>query len=81
VDNPTKHDITLKGRTILRHLQQVKSVTPLEVKLKEESLASIRVVESPTADLPESCANGGSDMSYEEQPCSYIDTGELNSVS
>ena len=37
VDNPTKHDITLKGRTILGHLQQVKSVTPLEVKLKEES--------------------------------------------
>ena len=35
VDNPTKHDITLKGRTILGHLQQVKSVTPLEVKLKE----------------------------------------------
>ena len=25
VDNPTKHDITLKGRTMLGHLQQVKS--------------------------------------------------------
>ena len=25
VDNPTKHDITLKGRTILGHLQQVVS--------------------------------------------------------
>ena len=36
VDNPTKHDITLKGRTILGHLQQVKSVTLLEVKLKKK---------------------------------------------
>ena len=80
VDNPTKHDITLKGRTILGHLQQVKSVTPLEVKLKDESSSSIHVVESPTADMPEPCADGGSDISYEEQPGSYIpdiDTGEL----
>ena len=80
VDNPTKHDITLKGRTILGHLQQVKSVTPLEVKLKEESSPSIHVVESPTADMPEPCANVGSDMTYEEQSCSYIpdiDIGEL----
>jgi len=80
VDNPTKHDITLKGRTILGHLQQVKSVTPLEEKLKEESLPSIHVVESPTADIPEPCADGDSDITYEEQPCSYIpdiETGEL----
>ena len=80
VNNPTKHDITLKGRTILGHLQQVKSVTPLEVKLKEESSPSIHVVESPTADMPEPCANVGSDMTYEEQSCSYIpdiDTREL----
>ena len=80
VDNPTKHDITLKGRTILGHLQQVKSVTPLEVKLKDESSSSIHVVESPTADMPEPCADGGSDISYEEQRCSYIpviDTEEL----
>jgi len=76
VDNPTKHDITLKGRTILGHLQQVKSVTPLEVNLKEESSPSIHVVESPTADMPEPCAN----EEHEEQSCSYIpdtDTGEL----
>ena len=80
VDNPTKHDITLKGRTILGHLQQVKSVTPLEVKLKEKSSPSIHVVKSPTADMPEPRANRGSDMTYEEQPCGYIpviDTGEL----
>lgn len=57
VDNPTKHDITLKGRTILGHLQQVMSVTSLEVKLKEESSPSIHVVESTTADMPEPCAN------------------------
>ena len=80
VDNLTKHDITLKGRTILGHLQQVKSFTPLEVKLKDESSSSIHVVESPAADMPEPCADGGSDISYEEQPGSYIpdiDTGEL----
>jgi len=76
VDNPTKHDITLKGRTILGHLQQVKSVTSLEVKLKEESSSSIHVVESPTADMPEPCAN----EEHEEKSWSYspdIDTGEL----
>jgi len=80
VDNPTKHDITLKERTILEHLQQVKSVTPLEVKLKEESSPSIHVVESQIADMPEPCADRGRDMNYEQQPCSYIpdiDTGEL----
>jgi len=35
---------------------------------------------SPTADMPEQCADGSSDMTREEQPCSYIpdiDTGEL----
>ena len=29
VDNPSKHDVVLKGRTVLGRLQQVKSVTPL----------------------------------------------------
>jgi len=80
VDNPIKHDITLKGRTFLGHLQQVKSVTPLDAKLKEESSPCIHVVEYPTSDMPEPCVDGGSDMSYEEQPCSYIpdvDIGEL----
>ena len=50
------------------------------MKLKEESSPSIHVVESPTADMPEPRANGGSDMTCEEQPCGYIpdiDTGEL----
>lgn len=80
VDNPTKHDITLKGRTILGHLQQVKSVTPLEVKLKEEKSPSIHVEESPNVDMPEQCVNEGSNMTCEEQPCSYIpdiDTKDL----
>ena len=53
VDNPTKHDITFKGRTILGHLQQVKSVSPLELKLKEENSAGIHVEESPNVDMPE----------------------------
>ena len=34
VCNTTNHDIHLKGRTVLGHLQLVKSVTPLEVKLR-----------------------------------------------
>jgi len=42
--------------------EQVKSVAPLEVKLKEVSSPSIHVVESPTADMPEPCADGGSDL-------------------
>ena len=37
VCNTTNHDICLKGRTVLGHLQLVKSVTPLEVKLKENN--------------------------------------------
>ena len=80
VDNPTKHDITLKGRTILGRLQQVKSVTPLEVKLKEDNSPSIHVEESPSVDMPEPFANEGSYTTCEEQPCSYIpdiDTEDL----
>ena len=80
VDNPTKHDITLKGRTILGLLQQVKSVTPLEVKLKEENSPSIHVEESSNVDMPEQCANEGSNTTCEEQQCSYIpdiDTEDL----
>ena len=80
VDNPTKHDITLKGRTMLGHLQQVKSVTPLEVKLKEENSPSIHVEESPSVNMPEPSANEGSYTTGEEQPCSYIpdiDTEDL----
>jgi len=53
VDNPTKHDITLKGRTILGRLQQVKSVTPLEVKLKEESSPSTHIPDIDTGELTE----------------------------
>ena len=37
VCNTTSHDIRLKGRTVLGHLQLVKLVTPLEVKLKENT--------------------------------------------
>ena len=80
VDNPTKHVITLKGRTMLGHLQQVKSVTPLEVKLKEENSPSIHVEESLSVNMPELSANEGSYTTCEEQPCSYIpdiDTEDL----
>jgi len=59
MDNPTKHEITLKPRTILGHLQQVKSLTPLEEKFKEENSPSIHVEESPNVDMPEQCANEG----------------------
>ena len=72
VDNPTKHDITSRGRTILGHLQQVKSVTPLEVNLKEDNSPSIHVEESPSVDMPEPFANEGSYTTCKEQPCSYI---------
>ena len=80
VDNPTKHDITLKGRAILGHPQQVKSVTPLEVKLKEENSPNVHVQESPNVDMPEQCVNECSNTTCEEQPCSYIpdtDTEDL----
>ena len=80
VYNQTKHDITLRGRTILGHLQQVKSVSPLEVKLREENSPSIHVEESPNVDMPEQCANEGSNNTCEEQPSSYIpniDTEDL----
>ena len=36
VTNTTQHDIVLPSRVILGHLQLVRSVTPLEVKLKED---------------------------------------------
>ena len=72
MENPTKHDITLKGRTAPGHLQHVKSVTPLEVKLKEANSSSGHVAESPNADKQEQCTDRGGDNNYEEQPCSYI---------
>ena len=65
---------------MLGHLQQVKSVTPLEVKLKEENSPSIHVEESPSVNMPEPSANEGSYTTCEEQPCSYIpdiDTEDL----
>lgn len=34
IRNTTKHDISLKGRTVLGRLQLIQSVTPVEVKLK-----------------------------------------------
>ena len=91
MDNPTKHHITLKGRTVLEHLQQVKSLSPPEVKLKETLPPSIN--ESPKADIQGQCTGEGSDQSCQEQPrvaeefkskeepCSYIphvDTEELS---
>ena len=65
---------------MLGHLQQVKSVTPLEVKLKEENSPSIHVEESPSVNMPEPCANEGNYTTCEDQPCSYIpdiDTEDL----
>lgn len=40
VDNPTNHDVIVKGRTVLGRLQLVRSVTPVPVKLKEQSTVS-----------------------------------------
>ncbi len=34
ITNQTNHDIILPGRTVIWHLQLVRSVTPIEVKLK-----------------------------------------------
>ena len=34
VTNETEHDITLPGRTVLGYLQAIRSITPVEVKLK-----------------------------------------------
>jgi hypothetical protein len=38
VTNTTQHDIVLPGRLVLGNLQLVRSLTPLEVKLKKEEL-------------------------------------------
>lgn len=40
VINDTNHDITLKGRTILGHLELITSVTPVEVQFKQEPQVS-----------------------------------------
>ena len=63
VDNPSKHDVVLKGWTVLGRLQQVKSVTPLEVKLKETPV--------PTADGPAKV-----DVSSESRSSSNCCTGK-----
>ncbi|XP_048580823.1 uncharacterized protein LOC116616199 isoform X2 [Nematostella vectensis] len=44
VSNATKHDITLRGGTILGSLNLIRSVTPAEVKLSEMNLSDSRGV-------------------------------------
>ena len=46
VKNVTDHKIVLPGRTALGHLQQVKSVTPIEVKKKQEKSVSEEIQEN-----------------------------------
>lgn len=48
VTNQTNHDITLHGRTVLGQLQLVRSVTPLEVKLKEPEKSDLADEHPPT---------------------------------
>ena len=60
VNNPTRRDITLRGRAVLGYLQQVKSVTPLEVKLKGSS--SSTTVNSGEANIQEQRVN---EVSYD----------------
>ena len=58
----------------------MKSVTSLEANLKEKNAPSIHVEESPNVDMPEQCANEGSNMTCKQQPCRYIpdiDTEDL----
>ena len=60
VNNPTRRDITLRGRAVLGYLQQVKSVTPLDVKLKGSS--SSTTVNSGEANIQEQRVN---EVSYD----------------
>ena len=46
VKNVTDHKIVLPGRTALGHLQQVKSVTPMEVQKKQEKSVSEEIQEN-----------------------------------
>ena len=46
VKNVTDHKIVLPGRTTLGHLQQVKSVTPMEVQKKQEKSVSEEIQEN-----------------------------------
>ena len=89
VDNPSKHDVVLKGRTVLGRPQQVKSITPLEVKLNETHV--------PTADGPsrvdissesESSSNCCTEQRKEEEdfeikkpPCSHIPSVDSEQLS
>ena len=45
ITNQTNHDIILHGRTVIGHLQMVRSVTPIKVKLKEPKLSPNQHVE------------------------------------
>ena len=88
VDNLSKHDV-LKGGTVLGRLQQVKSVTPLEVKLKETPV--------PTADGPSTVDTSGESGSssncctekrkevegfeIKQPPCSYIPSIDTDKLS
>ena len=89
VDNASKHDVVLKGRTVLGRLQQVKSVTALEVKLKETPVAT---ADGPsTVDISSESGSSSNccteqrkeeeDFEIKKPPCSHIpsvDTEELS---
>ena len=89
VDSPSKHAVVLKGRTVLGRLQQVKSVTPLEVKLKERPFST---ADGPsTVDMSSESGSSSNccteqrkeegDFEIKKPPCSHIpsvDTEELS---
>ena len=52
----------------------------LKNAMKEESSPSIHVVKSPTAGMPGPRANGGSDMTFEEQPCGFYKPNDVFKV-
>lgn len=53
VRNTTDHDITLRNRTVLGKLQLVKSVTPLEVRKREDEESSADCIPSSEKSLEE----------------------------
>ena len=77
VKNTTKHDIVLRNRTVLGHLQLIQSVTPVEVKLStdndEKSLSKLK----EEAKIP----NNNDDHQTANWPkhLDDVDLGDLNS--
>lgn len=74
VTNNTKHDIVLRGRTLIGCLQLVRSVTPLDAEVKGSESSQSRSTEINELKVEKKESQSSNAL---EGPLAYIDLGDL----